>query len=67
MRTRKFKRLWWVAAVVLSPVLYCRMDGVYHASVHFQVCALSLLQMEPAKGAGFLAMYEAIGGKVSTA
>ena len=43
------------------------MDGVHLASVHFQICALSLLQMEPAKGAGFLAMYEAIGGKVSTA
>ena len=25
------------------------------------------LQMEPAKGAGFLAMYEAVGGKVSAA
>lgn len=41
--------------------MQCSMD--VHA---LQTCALCL-QMEPEKGAGFLAMYEAMGGKVSTA
>lgn len=63
---RKYKRLWWVAAVFpITTVL--QDDGMHPEPVRFQTCALSLLQMEPAKGAGFLAMYEAIGGKVSTA
>ena len=62
---RKYTRLWWVSAVNLAAIVL--QDACMHYKpVHIHGCALCL-QMEPAKGAGFLAMYEAIGGKVSAA
>ena len=60
---RKYKRLWWVSAIELSTTV---LQDACMQYKHVPNCLLCL-QMEPAKGAGFLAMYEAIGGKVSAA